>query len=141
VLLPLAEQRYIHVVAGALCDKGSVLIAQRPPGKHMAGGWEFPGGKIGSGEGSIHALKRELKEELNIDVHSAEWLCECAHDYPDRRVLLELWLVTKFQGMPVSNEGQAIKWTSIDTLHDVGMLPADEPLVKALQRWHISRAT
>ena len=106
----------------------------------MAGGWEFPGGKVDTAEESIHALKRELKEELNIDVQAAEWLSECTHDYPDRRVLLELWLVTRFQGMPVSNEGQAIKWVAIDHLQDADMLPADEPLVKALQMRYASRA-
>jgi len=127
------DQRYIHVVAGALCKDNLVLIAQRPPGKHMAGGWEFPGGKLDYDESAIDALKRELKEELNISVHSAMWLCESMHDYPDRRVLLELWLVTEFEGTPTSNEGQVLKWADINDLHEVGMLPADEPLVEALQ--------
>jgi len=127
------DQRYIHVVAGALCKDNLVLIAQRPPGKHMAGGWEFPGGKLDYNESAIDALKRELKEELNINVHSATWLCESMHDYPDRRVLLELWLVTEFEGTPTSNEGQVLKWADINDLHEVGMLPADEPLVEALQ--------
>lgn len=135
--MPLvSNQRYTHVVAGALCDNGRVLIAQRPPGKHMAGGWEFPGGKIDSGEQALDGLKRELKEELNINVHSAEWLCECTHEYPDRRVHLELWVVTRFDGIPISNEGQPIKWIDIDKLHEAGMLPADEPLVKKLQAHH-----
>jgi 8-oxo-dGTP diphosphatase len=137
----VSEQRYIHVVAGALCDQGNVLIAQRPPGKHMAGGWEFPGGKLDSGEESLAGLKRELKEELNVDVHSAELVDKCAHNYPDRRILLELWAVTHYEGIPASNEGQAIKWVAIDTLHQVGMLPADEPLVKALQARCSSRVT
>jgi len=129
----VSDPRYIQVIAGALCEGGRVLIAQRPTGKHMAGGWEFPGGKLDVGEQAFECLKRELKEELNINVHSAEWLCECAHDYADRCIHLELWLVTRFDGTPISNEGQVIRWVDIDKIHDIRMLPADEPLVKKLQ--------
>lgn len=129
----VSTQRIIHVVAGALCDRDQVLIAQRPAGKHMEGGWEFPGGKVDANESAIHALKRELKEELNIEVHQAEWLCECTHDYPDRRVHLELWLIKEYSGIPIANEGQPLQWAAIPQLHQMDMLPADEPLVKALQ--------
>ena len=100
----------------------------------MAGGWEFPGGKLHAGEQPLAGLKRELKEELNINVESAEWLCECTHDYPDRRVRLELWLIGRFSGVPDSNEGQVLQWIDINLLDTAGMLPADKPLVTALQR-------
>lgn len=130
----------IHVIAGALCRHDQVLIAQRPPGKHLAGGWEFPGGKLHAGESSLACLKRELAEELGIDVQHAEWLCECVHDYADRRVRLELWLVTDFRGSAHANEGQALLWTDIRTLHEVDMLPADVPLVRALQQRMIVRS-
>jgi 8-oxo-dGTP diphosphatase len=129
-------QRAIHVVAGAIFDGSHVLIAQRPAGKHMAGGWEFPGGKVHSDEAAIEALKRELKEELNIDVLQVEWLCECAHQYPDRKVLLELWLIKEYSGSVIANEGQPLQWVPIDQLHTIEMLPADEPLVMALQKHH-----
>jgi len=132
----MSDRRCIDVIAGALCDGPQVLIAQRPPGKHMAGGWEFPGGKLDPGEQSLQCLKRELKEELNVDVQSAEWLSECTHDYPDRRVRIELWLVNRFEGNPMPNEGQTIKWVDIDKLHLAGMLPADEPLVRKLQAYY-----
>ncbi len=125
---------HIHVVAGALCRDGQVLIAQRPLGKHLAGGWEFPGGKLHADESAFECLKRELNEELGIEVQRAERLCDVVHDYPDRRVLLELWLVGQFDGLPVANEGQALQWVSIETLHDVDMLPADVPLIVALQK-------
>ena len=105
----------------------------------MAGGWEFPGGKLDEGEQPIEGLKRELKEELGIEVLSAEWLCEHTHDYPDRRVQLELWVVTEFDGQPFSNEGQALQWVGIDVLHQASMLPADGPLVAALQSRHALR--
>lgn len=100
----------------------------------MAGGWEFPGGKLDVDEPSFDGLKRELKEELNIDVEAAEWLCECTHDYPERRVHLELWVVKNFSGVPTSNEGQVLQWIDINALDTVSMLPADKPLIIALQK-------
>ncbi|MGD9842822.1 MAG: 8-oxo-dGTP diphosphatase MutT [Steroidobacteraceae bacterium] len=123
----------VHVVAGALLDDhGRVLIAQRPPGKHLAGGWEFPGGKLLAGEASLSGLTRELKEELGIVVLQAEYLTHCQHDYPDRRVLLELWLVPQFGGEPQSLDGQALRWVALQQLHSANMLPADKPLIDSL---------
>jgi 8-oxo-dGTP diphosphatase len=123
----------IHVVAGALLDgTGKVLIAQRPPGKHMAGGWEFPGGKLDADEAPLHGLQRELREELGIEVLRAEWLASCDHDYSDRRVMLELWVVPDFSGTPQSLDGQALRWLPLLELEAVGLLPADKPLVTAL---------
>ncbi len=129
----------IHVVAGALCKqeqekRWQVLIAQRPPGKHLAGGWEFPGGKLHVNETPLDGLKRELKEELNIEVQGAEWLCECTHDYKDRRVFLELWIINAFEGVPSSQEGQALQWIDVNAFDRIDMLPADAPLINALQR-------
>lgn len=132
---PLSPIPSLHVVAGALLnDQGQVLIAQRPPGKHMAGEWEFPGGKLQVDESAITGLKRELKEELNIDVLSAEFVADCVHDYPDRRVQLELWLVPQFSGELKSLDGQALKWVAGTELDQAGLLPADKPLVVALMR-------
>ena len=125
----------IHVVAGALLREGRILIAQRPSGKHMAGGWEFPGGKLSTDELPIAGLKRELQEELGIDAQVCEPVAQCTHDYPDRRVLLDLWLVREFTGEPQSLEDQPIKWVAIDELNAVGMLPADEPLIEALVKY------
>lgn len=123
----------IHVVAGALLDmQGRVLIAQRPAGKHMAGGWEFPGGKLQVDEAPLDGLRRELVEELGVTVQRADWLVSCEHDYPDRRVLLELWTVTAFDGPPQSLDGQALRWVKLSDLDSAGLLPADGPLVIAL---------
>jgi len=123
----------IHVVAGALLDgQGRVLIAQRPPGKHMAGGWEFPGGKLQADELPLDGLRRELQEELDIQMLQAEWLAACQHDYPDRRVVLELWTVPAFSGEPRSLDGQALRWVVFSELETAGLLPADKPLVAAL---------
>jgi len=123
----------IHVVAGALLDgAGKVLIAQRPTGKHLAGGWEFPGGKLHADETPLQGLRRELQEELGIEVLRAEWLASCEHDYPDRRVVLELWTVPVFKGAPQSLDGQALRWVLLSELESAGLLPADKPLVTAL---------
>ena len=123
----------IHVVAGALFDaSGRVLIAQRPPGKHMAGGWEFPGGKVEQGEEPFAALKRELHEELGIDVHEAAPLIAYEHQYPHRRVLLDLWVVTRYCGEPQPLDAPALQWVAVDELERAGLLEADLPMIGAL---------
>ena len=125
----------IHVVAGALFDaSGRVLIAQRPAGKHMAGGWEFPGGKLEAGEERFAGLQRELREELGVEAHSGEPLICYDHDYPDRRVRLDLWLVTRFSGEPQSFDGQELQWVELKDLDKAGLLEADKPMIPALQR-------
>jgi 8-oxo-dGTP diphosphatase len=123
----------IHVVAGALFDdSGRVLIAQRPPGKHMAGGWEFPGGKLEPDEQPLAGLQRELREELGVTVLAAEPLISYEHAYADRRVLLDLWRVSRFTGEPASLDGQALKWVALGELDSVGLLEADRPMIAAL---------
>lgn len=123
----------IHVVAGALFDlQGRVLIAQRPPGKHMAGGWEFPGGKVSPGESAFAALKRELDEELGIEVIAATSLLAYPHDYADRRVLLELWRVLEYVGTPGARESQNLRWLAVADLPTANLLPADQPMIDAL---------
>jgi 8-oxo-dGTP diphosphatase len=123
----------IHVVAGALFDaEGRVLIAQRPPGTHMAGGWEFPGGKLGVDEARIDGLIRELREELDIVVSAAEPVIDYTHRYSDRSIRLDLWLVTRYTGTPRSAEGQAIKWVQPHELESAGLLEADRPMIKPL---------
>ncbi len=123
----------IRVVAGALFDPhGRVLIAQRPPGTHMAGRWEFPGGKIDAGESELEALRRELREELGVTLGDAERLLELAHDYPQRRVQLCMWRVTSYSGEPQSLDGQALKWVSPAELEGEDLLDADRPIVKRL---------
>jgi 8-oxo-dGTP diphosphatase len=125
--------RTVRVVAGALFDAtGHVLIAQRPPGSHMAGRWEFPGGKIDSGESELLALSRELTEELGVTLVSAEPMLQLTHEYPERRVELSMWHVTAYQGEPMSLDGQALKWVKPAELVNEDLLEADRPIVAAL---------
>ena len=99
----MTDKRAIRVVAAALYDEqGRVLIADRPAGKHMAGRWEFPGGKVGNDETLPDALSRELHEELGIKVDAARPLMNLTHDYPDRRVELHMWLVDGYAGVPAA---------------------------------------
>lgn len=123
-----------HVVAGALFDSaGRVLLAQRPAGKHMAGGWEFPGGKLEAGEARFAGLQRELREEIGVEAHAGEPLICYEHEFADRRVKLDLWLVTKFSGVPHSREGQPLKWVTLDELDHADLLEADLPMIAALR--------
>jgi len=123
----------IAVAAGILRDRaGRALIAQRPEGKHQAGWWEFPGGKLHAAETPLEALTRELREELGIEVDSAEPLLTYRHDYPERIVELHVWCVLAFTGDPIGVEGQALRWSPIDELLETGLLPADRPIVAAL---------
>ena len=130
----------IQVVAGALYDAaGRVLIAQRPPGKALAGRWEFPGGKVHDGEGPYAALVRELREELGVEVQSAERLMRYAHAYPDRVVWLDMWVVGEWRGEPRSLDGQALKWVEPAQLAAEDILEADQPIVAALARLQSAR--
>ena len=96
----------VHVAAGALFDAGRrVLIARRPAGKHMAGRWELPGGKLDAGETPLEALRRELAEELGVELRDARPLIRLRHDYAGRRVLLDVWRVTAWAGEPRSLGG------------------------------------
>jgi 8-oxo-dGTP diphosphatase len=130
----------VRVVAAALYDAaGRVLISERPPGKHLAGRWEFPGGKLNPGEGEEAALARELAEELGITLVRARRLMRLVHDYDDRRVDIALWVVEEFRGTPVGLDGQQLKWVLPPTLHDEDMLAADVPFSAALQRLYNER--
>jgi 8-oxo-dGTP diphosphatase len=125
----------IEVVAGALYDaSGRVLIAQRPPGKALAGRWEFPGGKVHDGEAAYDALVRELREELGVEVRSAQRLMRYPHAYPDRVVWLDMWIVTDWRGQPASLDGQALKWVQPAMLDGEDILEADRPIVAALMQ-------
>ncbi len=130
----------IHVVAGAIEDaEGRVLIAQRPRGRHMAGRWEFPGGKLASGEDPYAGLQRELAEELGITVREAKPLIRLRHTYPERRVLLDVWQVTAYDGEPQPLDAQALAWARPDELPRHDLLEADRAIVTALRLPRLAR--
>ena len=130
----------IHVVAGAIADaEGRVLIAQRPRGRHMAGRWEFPGGKLAPGEEPYAGLQRELAEELGVTVRAARPLIRLRHQYPDRRVFLDVWQVTAFDGEPQALESQALAWARPDELPQHDLIEADQAIVTALRLPRLAR--
>ncbi len=123
----------LRVVAAVLRDaSGRVLIAQRPAGKHMAGYWEFPGGKIAPGESSEQALRRELAEELGVSLRRCHPLLQLRHDYTDRVVELDVFVVDDYGGEPSGLEAQALKWVAAAELGGQALLPADRPIIEAL---------
>ena len=126
----------VLVAAVALIDAdGRVLLAERPPGKHLAGLWEFPGGKVQEGETPEAALVRELAEELGIDVHESclAPFTFASHAYPDFHLLMPLYVCRKWSGIVTPREGQRLKWVRPSLLGDYEMPPADKPLVAMLR--------
>jgi 8-oxo-dGTP diphosphatase len=124
----------VHVLVGLISDgRGRWLVNQRRAGTHRAGAWEFPGGKRVDGEERMAALGRELAEELGIEVTGAEPLLELVHDYPDKRVLLDVWLVRSYRGAVEPREGQPLRWVTVEELDGLALLEADGPIVEALR--------
>jgi 8-oxo-dGTP diphosphatase len=127
--------KLVLVAACALIDAdGRVLIAQRPQGKAMAGLWEFPGGKVETGERPEQSLIRELKEELGIIVKEEclAPLTFASHLYPDFHLLMPLYVCRRWDGFVAAQEGQRLKWVRPKELRDYPMPPADEPLISHL---------
>lgn len=123
----------MHVMAGLLLDGlGRVLLAQRLPGKHLAGMWEFPGGKLESDETPLAALARELREELGVSLVEARPLIQVPWQYGDRELLLDAWCVVDWQGHPASLEGQALQWLPLPQIDPEILTPADRPILQAL---------
>ncbi|TCQ07561.1 8-oxo-dGTP diphosphatase [Rhizobium sp. PP-F2F-G36] len=128
-------RRLLLVAACALIDgDGRILLAQRPEGKSMAGLWEFPGGKVETGETPEETLIRELEEELGIRTKVAclAPLTFASHAYEDFHLLMPLYVCRRYEGVPQGREGQALKWVRAKALRDYPMPPADEPLIPYL---------
>ena len=124
------------VAACALVDvDGRVLLAQRPPGKSMAGLWEFPGGKVEPGERPEETVIRELYEELGIDVTEAclAPLTFASHAYEEFNLLMPLYVCRKWEGQVSGREGQELAWVKPMRLLDYPMPAADLPLVAPLR--------
>lgn len=122
-------------VAAAVLEKpdGTFLLAQRPAGRIWAGYWEFPGGKVEAGESAKDALVRELREELGIEVVTAyPWITRI-FTYPHATVRLSFFRVTEWSGQMHPHEGQQFSWQPADDVSVCPILPANEPVLRALQ--------
>ena len=128
------DSQRTKVVAGILQDElGRVLIADRTRSHSMHDYWEFPGGKINPGESADGALRRELVEELGIEIRLVRHFLYVEHDYLDLNVAIDFYLVTEWEGTPDGREGQQLKWVDKTTLDLQNLLPADAPLVELLK--------
>lgn len=131
----MSQLPILLVVACALVDADRrVLIAQRPPGKSLAGLWEFPGGKVEADETPEAALIRELEEELGVSTKTAclAPVSFASHSYENFHLLMPLYACRKWQGQPQNREHTALKWVRPQALRDYPMPPADAPLIAAL---------
>lgn len=125
--------RTIHVVAAIIQENGRVLTTQRGYGG-WKDFWEFPGGKIEPGETPEEALKREIREELEIEIAVKEKLTTLEYDYPEFHLSMECYLASIAEGSLVLKEHEAYKWLHLDELNSVRWLPADQLLIERLKR-------
>ena len=111
--------KIIEVAAAVIRDAGNrILVTRRLPGRHLAGMWEFPGGKIESDESPEQALARELDEELGIRMGPVRPLATVCHSYPEKRVRLRLFEVHSHQGSPTGREGQPLRWVDPEAMRE-----------------------
>lgn len=126
--------KQILVAAAAILNpQGQLLIAKRPEDKHQGGLWEFPGGKVEADESVETALKRELLEEIGIEVQQCEPLVRIEHDYSDKSVVLDVWVVSSFSGKAIGLEGQPIEWINPVDMDAYPFPEANLPIIAALK--------
>jgi len=110
-----------------------ILLAQRPPGEALAGFWEFPGGKLEAGETALHAVVREVREELGVDIEAIELMAEETHLYPHGlQVVLSFVRCTAPTGQLQSLDGQAFRWVRLTEVNPDELLEADRPFIRRL---------
>lgn len=134
---------YLFVAAAALVDeKGRILVQKRPEGKPMAGLWEFPGGKVESGETPELALIRELREELNISVEQQdiEPLAFASEPLAEKHLILLLYICRRWTGLVESPEALDLQWLPVTKIDGLPMPPADGPLVQMLSNYLLAPA-
>ena len=124
----------LHVAAAIISnEEGSLLIARRKPNKAQGGMWEFPGGKLEHGETAAECLRRELLEEMNIDIAPYAWFGENEHDYGTVKIRLTAMRATYESGTITLNDHDTYSWASLDELDNYSWAPADVPFVRRLQ--------
>ncbi|BFM48586.1 8-oxo-dGTP diphosphatase MutT [Marinomonas sp. THO17] len=122
----------VRVAVGLIMRGDQIFIALRDSSKHQGGLWEFPGGKVESGEAVELALSRELEEECGIRINACEHFQTIVHDYGDKQVELVFYKVMEFTGEPHGKEGQEVRWASLSQLKAFSFPEANVPIVDAL---------
>lgn len=133
---PESVMKTIHVVAGVIynTDKSAVFIAKRASDQHQGDLWEFPGGKVESGESVESALLRELNEEIGISIVEYRPLIKISHDYPDKSIVLDAWEIITFEGLPIGKEGQLTEWVDIDKLGTYSFPAANKLILEQIDQ-------
>ncbi len=126
--------KQVHVAVGVIRREQQIFICKRPDEVHQGGLWEFPGGKVESGETVPEALTRELREEVGIEVKSCSPMLEISHDYGDKRVLLDIYLVDQFSGEAHGAEGQPGCWVAVQDLQNYPFPAANVEIISHLQQ-------
>lgn len=124
--------KQVHVAVGVVLRDGQVFLTRRHQDAHQGGKWEFPGGKVENSETVAQALYRELNEEISIDVLACTPFMEINHDYGDKKVKLDIFLVEQFSGEPNSAEGNEQQWCNIQSLADLDFPAANGVIVEKL---------
>ncbi|MFL0796823.1 MAG: 8-oxo-dGTP diphosphatase MutT [Cellvibrionaceae bacterium] len=136
----MSDLKRVYVAAGVILSPAGtepkkILLAKRPIDKHQGGLWEFPGGKVDVGETVQKALCREIKEELDIQVLQSDPLIKIHHDYSDKSVTLDVWLVSDFTGAPQGAEGQDIRWVLVSELDKYEFPAANVEIVEKVKTY------
>lgn len=125
--------KQVHVAVGVIVSGLDVFLTRRHADAHQGGKWEFPGGKVEQNETVAEALLRELKEEVAIDVLACQPLTVIEHDYGDKQVKLDVFIVDNYHGEPAAQEGNEEAWVAIEQLSAIDFPEANIVIVKALQ--------
>ncbi|MBZ9611354.1 8-oxo-dGTP diphosphatase MutT [Rheinheimera maricola] len=131
--------KVIHVAVGVIVRQQQILLALRGSKQHQGGKWEFPGGKVEADETAQQALIRELYEEVAITVTQSDSLMQLEYAYPEKTVLLDIYLVTAFDGEPHGREGQPLRWVDIAELDSIELPDANQPIVQRLQQYYLAQ--
>ena len=124
------KKPHFHVTAGLIWQDGRLLITKRPEGSHLAGFWEFPGGKQESDETLKRCLRREIKEELGLDIRANELLLTVQHEYETKLITLHIFDCTSLKGTPQALERQDMKWVDPNDLQQYTFPPPDQKIIE-----------
>ena len=133
----MSSSKIVHVAVGVIKSGEAYYLTRRLAGAHQGGKWEFPGGKVEPNESVYEALHRELYEEVAIDVLTCTPLIVIEHDYGDKQVKLEVFVVDNFNNEPHAQEGQEEGWFSYQEMLSLDFPQANQEILQSLAKFHI----